>query len=157
MANSIYGLTNKPEKAHTLSEFIYIGKSKSTYYSYDDFAFLQNINNTQYSISNVIDDYIDDIKKLCIEVKLTGKEKETYIYNPKLLSYKLYKTTMLYWVLLRINNLCNAHEFNLLKNKLLIIKPNVLFDVLNKIYNAEKKAIKIYNSTHENDTITSIS
>lgn len=154
MASRLYGKISKPEDAHTLAEFIYAGKSIDLYYSYDNFSFMQNIDGVQYSIFNVIDDYIDELKQLCIEVKLTNKERETYIYNPKLLSYKLYKTTMLYWLILRTNNLCSAHEFNLLKKKILIIRPKALFDALNKIYNSEKKAIKIFNSTHENDSST---
>lgn len=152
MATIAYNQSSGPEKAHSITEFISSGLSQNVFYSYNDFSFIQNIDKTCYIIKNVLDDYIEDMKAYCLEIRFTDKERQTYMYNPKLLSYRLYKTTMLYWVILRINDMCNVHEFNLTKQKLLVIKPKDLFSILNKIYNSEKKAIKIYNSIHEKDT-----
>lgn len=149
MATIMYNSAIGPEKASNVSKFISAGASQNTFYSYTDFSFMEKLNKTSYIIKNVIDDYIDDMKTKTIEVRLTDKERATYIYNPKLLSYKLYNTTMLYWVILRLNDMCNVHEFNLTKSKLSILKPNDMFEILNKIYNSEKKAIQIYNSVHE--------
>lgn len=146
-----YGGSNIPERCHSIEEFIIAGKAQNTNYSYTDFSFIQNLNRTYYIVQNILDDYIDDMKKYCIQVTLSDKEKQTYIYNPKLLSYKLYKTTMLYWVILKLNNLCSVYEFNLSKRKILLMKPNDMFRILNMIHNSERRAMKIFNSTHEKD------
>ena len=151
MALTNYNGSNTPDKTHTISEFISAGSVISNYFSYTDFSLIQRLDKTYYIIKNVLDDYIEEMKNRAILIELSDKEKDTYIYNPKLLSYKLYKTTMLYWVILKLNNQCNVHEFNLSSSKIYLLKPTDMFSILQLIYNSEKYAIANYNSVHEND------
>ena len=141
---------------HTLQEFINIGNSFPNKFDYKSFCMIEKRDGVEYPVYNVIDDYLYELKESAVEVTLSSKEKAKYIYNPKLLSEKLYGTTLWYHLILKVNNLCSVHEFNLPNNKLFLVKPNNLRQFLEKVYSSEKTAISYYNSVHKNDKDVSL-
>ena len=148
MAVSFDG-SQSPLKAHTLSEFIVAGKTLTEKYQYCDFSFIENIDKTEFIVKNIIDDYINELKDRSIEVRLSDEEKQKYLYNPKLLAYELYGSTTLYWIILRLNNMINAHEFNFDKSSIFLLKKSDMVSYLQSIYNSEKSALNTYNNRYE--------
>ena len=150
--STIYPSQNsgKAEKAHTTQEFIISGRT-SEIYDYLRFALVENVNGEELMVHNVLDDYIDLLKSVAVQVHLTPKEVSDYRYNPKKLSHRMYGTTFLYHIILRINDMASTHDFSLANKKIYLIKPNEMRDVVATIYNREKTTIRKYNAKHAND------
>ena len=137
------------EHTHTLQEFIAFGKSVNIF-DYKTFCLIENQDGVDVVVHNVLDDYIEELKDRSIVITLTPTQIEEYKYNPKKLSYKLYGTTTLYYVILKINNLSNTHEFTLKSGKVLLFRPTDMKEILASIYNSEKNTINYYNNRHSN-------
>ena len=151
--NGIYqssALTRNVEHTHSLQEFIALGKSVDVY-DYLRFSMVENRDGRSVVIHNVLDDYVAELKDQAILVHLSSKQVDEYRYNPKKLSWKMYGTTTLYHVILKLNNLASTHDFNLRSGKLLLFSPAVLQDVMASIYRSERFAIQTYNQTHKED------
>jgi hypothetical protein len=91
---------------------------------------------------------MEDLKNNSLWVKLTDKQVIEYRYNPKKLSYKLYDTTLLHHFILRVNDLCNIHEFTLSTNLIRLVPKPTLISLITEIYNAEHTSISNYNTAH---------
>ena len=145
------------EHTHSLSEFLDMGNS-ITRYDYIKFCMNENIDGNTFTVLNVLDDYMEDLKNNSLWVKLTDKQVIEYRYNPKKLSYKLYETTLLHHFILKVNDLCNIHEFTLSTNLIRLVPKPTLISLITEIYNAEHTSISNYNTTHsklQNKTVGS--
>ena len=137
---------------HTLQEFIALNGSLSNRFDHRSFCMIEKRNGVDYPIYNVLDDYLPELKEMAKTITLTSQERDTYMYSPKLLSYKIYGTTLWYHVILRLNNLCNIHEFTIPTSKLLLVPTKLLKESLSSIYSSNKVAIKQYNTKHAADS-----
>lgn len=141
-----------PYAAHTIREFIEAGQSSTTKTAYPDFSYIETKDNKfEYVVKNVLEDYLVELKNMAIRVELNSKEVVKYKYNPKLLAFDLYHSTKVYYIILRLNDMCDVHQFDLSKRRLLLLPPSVLADSLAAIYKADYMNIKAYNTRHEND------
>jgi hypothetical protein len=103
-------------------------------------------NGTQVSILDVINDYMDEIRSLCVTVKLSDDEYRKYMYKPKLLCYNIYGNPELYFVILLINDMADVKEFN--KRTFLMLSRDYMSQLMSYIYNSEIDSIKVYNTTY---------
>lgn len=86
--------------------------------------------------------YMPEIKQIVTKVEFPNDKYLYYRFNPKLLSYDLYGTTELWALILDINELKSAAEFDIRTVKL----PNmVILDRLTRIGNLEQMS-KDYNA-----------
>ena len=127
----------KPEQTNSMSEFISIGRSAN--YTYTNFSILEKLNGQPFPVENVLDDYIDEILSVARIITMTDKELSKYKYRPKILSYDLYGTTELDFLILRLNGMTSPKEFT--KSKVKLLSPDDL-GIINKIYRAEQVYIK---------------
>lgn len=148
---AIYVNNNKPiTQSHTIAEFL-LAKQNVTTKSYHDLSFIETIDGKEMVIKQILDDYIDILKSMSVTVNLTDLEVDTYKFNPKLLSYKIYGSTAFYYVILRLNDMCNVHLFNLANKSLQLLPPSKMNTAISQIYNSEKFSISRYNNNHKND------
>lgn len=140
-------------ESHTIQEFINIGNSISDNASYPSISYIETRDGYEMIIKNILDDYMEEIMEEALEIEFSPKDIETYKFNPKMLSYKIYGTTKLYYVILKMNNLCNVHEFTISKGKLLLLPKKALSHILSIIYSRESVAINTYNNNHSRDKI----
>lgn len=145
-------VVSKVSDSHTLSEFIAIGNSIPDKFDHRSFCMIENRDDIEYYIHNVIDDYLPELKQQALVINFSPTERDKYMFNPKLLCYKIYNTTLWYYIILRLNNMCNTHEFSISNNKLLLIPVNKMKDSLSKIFNSNSTMIKRFNNKHANDT-----
>lgn len=135
-------IPTSPAKTSTLEEFVSL--SSKTIISYKTFSFSEKLDGErEFTVWNVLSDYIKELKAISEEVELSDKEFRRYIYNPKALAYDIYGATELFFVILAINDICSDKEFY--NKKVRLIKPKDLEQVLQMIYNANKQDIEIYN------------
>jgi hypothetical protein len=133
-----------PEKTSSMTEFISVGSIEKMTFQNSIILAQASESTVQYGIHSIIDDYLDEILEECVVLQLTNTEMMTYKYKPWLLSYHIYNTTDLDFLILRLNNMISPKDFT--KNKLTVIKPSGL-ELINKIYNAEKKYIRANRNT----------
>ena len=88
--------------------------------------------------------YFEYIKPAILDVELTDKELQKYRYSPKKLSLDLYGTVELWGLILQINNMTSATEFNTKKIK---VFTNRIFTLLNEIFILESEKIQDNNKT----------
>lgn len=135
-------IPSSPAKTSTLEEFIAL--SSKTLISYKNLSFVERIDNErEFSIWNVLSDYDQELKNICVDVELSDIDFRRYGYNPKVLAYDLYGSTELFFIILAANGICTAKEFN--NRTVKLIKPEDLEEFIQMVYNANKLDIEIYN------------
>lgn len=137
--------------AHTIQEFISMDKYTGKSTGYRDLSFYETIDNLEYVVKNVVDDYLYELKEMAVEVGVESRERDKFQFNPKLLCYHVYGNTKLYYIILKINDMCNVHEFTLEKNKLLMLRNSDMQASISSIYKVENAALQKYNNAHKND------
>lgn len=135
---------DKAELSYSISSFINSNNGDDEV-SYHNFSLLtqENIGNdiVQFSYANIIDDYIDELRENCVEVELSEQDKIKYFYAPDILSYDLYGTIGLDFVIMKLNGVINPKDFDLSIIKL-IPNKEVMSELLSKIYSSEYSYIE---------------
>lgn len=122
------------ETTTTIQDLIDIGKSvEMTYYKS---SYIEKIGNIEYSVYNVIYDYMEEIEPYLQYITLSDVEYRRYKYKPRLLAYDLYGSTDLYFIIMIFNNICDIKDFTMRKIKLLS-RSNL--SIINKIFITEKE------------------
>ena len=87
---------------------------------------------------------LDKYDSIIIENTKLVKIDENYFYKPEYLSKKLYGTPNLWYLLLFVNSITTAMEFN--KNRIYIFDPNRIH-IFNKLIENDKERIKELSET----------
>lgn len=82
--------------------------------------------------------YEPEFEDLKYEFEMSDAQYRRYAQNPKVLSFDLYGTTELWWMILEANEIYSASE--MLMNPVIVFEPSVL-RYLETILNVEKKSI----------------
>lgn len=142
--NTMSNNNTDPSTTHTLEEFVSTGKTSSTI-TYYTTSILDGSNGIHFSIDNVVFDYMEELKQLREPVRLTTLQHNYYKYDGVyLLSYDLYGTRDLAYLIMALNGIYAPKDFNM--NPLYLIGPSKLSSMLNAIYNAEKEYLNINRS-----------
>lgn len=136
---------SKPSETLSLDDFVSSKPSSQLSYYYLSLLEKDTKHNIEYSVYNVISDYLTDLKKMCKTVTLTDKEYYIYRFRPKLLANYLYGNGELYFIILLLNDIWSVKDFDFKTIKL--IPKTQLSDVLSKINESEKDFIDLYNSS----------
>lgn len=147
-----YGGNLTQYDAHTIKEFINYGSSDGNT-GYLDLSFYEQRDDLEFIVKPVLDDYIDDLIDESVSIDLSSSEVNNYKYNPKKLSYDLYGSVKFYFVILRLNNMCNVHDFTISNKKLLLLPKTRMAEALSIIYKANNQSISTFNNYHSQDEI----
>lgn len=91
----------------------------------------ENSDTIRINFSCILDRYYDYILSQSVLVVFTDREWMNYRFQPKRLSMNIYKTTELWSLILRMNNMSSILEFD---KKTLILPPvRSIFNILNEI------------------------
>jgi hypothetical protein len=136
--------TSKVEETYTVEDFIQLGKAIDDI-QYYKFSILSKAasdvpNPILYAEHNVLYDYEEELKLLAEPVEMTDDDYQRYRFKPKLLSYDLYGSTELFFVILFINGMCSIKDFDK-KGIIKLIRKQYMSEVLEMIYNAEQNYI----------------
>lgn len=101
--------------------------------------------------NSLLDKYIEELKTNKQKLSLNTAEYYKYRYNPKKLSYDLYGTTELWFLILSANELFNASDFDL---RQLYLYDSAVLDKLNRIIDLEKDFSEI-NDSEVNEALIS--
>ena len=87
---------------------------------------------------SILDKYNKVLDEYLVTRVLTSSEFNKYQYNPKLLSYDLYKTTELWFLLLQANQLFSVTQFHI--NPIKVYSGGIM-RVIESILNLDKRII----------------
>ena len=128
------GISN-PSMTYTLEDFIEAGQSDQL--TYTKFSIINEINGVKFASMNIVSDYINELKKLCVPVpkeNITPEQIARYKYNPDLLAYDLYGSTQLDFVILFINDMIDPKDFD--RTRIYLPYASALSEFLDRVYTA---------------------
>lgn len=134
--------TNTNSPYMSLQEFI--GRQAVTTISYQNLSYTQPFADIIFPMQNILDDYIDYFRDRAISITFTDDEYFLYKYKPRLLSYYLYGSTELFFVILALNGMATEKEFT--KQTVKLLPSDVLTSLIQTIYSAESQNISTYNN-----------
>lgn len=149
MAQSTTAIS-EPQLTYTLNQFIALKDVDRIVYR--RYSIMQrSLTNEEmiYCIDNVIYTYLDEMKSKRKLVSVTESERIKYAYKPKLLSYDVYGTTELFFILLAMNGMCNLKQFDLSERTFFALTPQDCSTFVNDIYNAESAYIQLNRTNIE--------
>lgn len=96
------------------------------------------------NFENLIIKYMPELKELKVKVTLSNEEYSRYKFNPKLLSFDLYGTTELWFLILEANELHTISQFD--SKTIYLFRADIIekaarilnLEVDNKNYNADE-------------------
>ena len=119
-----------PATTTTLEDFIEMRSiDEMTYYN---FSILEVINGVEHLNHNLIEDYLEELKSACITVDLTLDQYKKYKYFPDLLSYDVYGSVQLDFIIMLLNDCIDPKEFD--KKTVILPYASVLASFLNTVY-----------------------
>ena len=125
-------LGDKISQTHTLKEFI--SRRFDDQITFRNLAIIENVNGEEWIDRTLILDYLPELKNISQDVELTSEEYRKYKCNPDLLAYDIYGSTQLDFIILLINDIIDAKEFDSKKLKLPYVQQ--LSSYLTDIYNS---------------------
>lgn len=148
MPNTTNG--NNPAKTYTISDFINMKSQDELTYS--NFAIFDYKFGESFVEESIIDYYIKELKSICLKItSFTTEEIARYKYAPDLLSYDIYGTTQLDFVVLLCNGIISYHDFDFKKSYLMLPKARDLASLLSEIYNSESGWLAINKRENPNN------
>lgn len=140
----------------TISDYIESYRNLDTSYDKLYYQELDTLGNGDKVIllgDSILTKYKKDLESLAVTKTFTSQEENRYFYNPQVLSYDLYGTTQYWHLLLELNNMYSAIEFN--QNPILVYSGRFP-DMINAILALEEESINI-NSEEINKSMAEIS
>jgi len=132
----------RPATTYTITDFINEGKSDDL--TYANFAVIRNSKLGQYTEINVLDFYLDELKKVSLKIETFSEEEiAKYKYQPDLLAYDIYGSTQLDFIILLLNGIIDPKEFDFSRGYILVPTKTNLYNILEKIKNAENKWLNL--------------
>lgn len=135
------------DTTQTVQEFIALRSSDEiTYYNY---SILKYLNGYDLFITNLLYDYEDEINDMAITLQLTDKERAKYKYKPWLLSYDIYGSREVYFIINMLNNFIDPKDFDF--NKIKVLRPYDLQTILNRMQAVNEDYMNNNRSDLKND------
>ena len=141
-------MAGEPQKTYTLKQFV--NCKDADHMTYNRYSILErSLENESiiYAIDNIIYTYMGELKEKRQTVTVDDPlDRLKYMYKPKLLAYDLYGSTELFFVILALNGMCSLKEFTLEDGRFYALWPTDMISMLNSIYNAETKYLRLNRS-----------
>lgn len=127
-----------PSETYTLEDFVSMKiVDDMTYYN---FSIVEVINGVKHLDINLVEEYLDILKKASVKIELSKQEFRRYQYRPDLLSYDIYGSTQLDFVILLLNDIIDPKEFT--RTILYLPRASVLKEFLDAVYSKESGYIE---------------
>lgn len=139
-----------PSTTSSLEEFI--NAKPNDELNHYNLSIIEYFNGIEFPISELIDDYWDEIMDSAELFKLNVDQYYLYRFNPQKLSYDIYGSTCFDYIILKLNDVIQEYDFD--KKILVLISKNKLLNILSRIYTAEtdyltinRKNVKLQEAT----------
>ena len=150
MADSIMGMGSESTVREYISQYNSEEIITSTFFLKQVFS-VENNKKMIVNFNNLVIKYMPELKEIKIKVVLSDEEYSKYRYNPKLLSYDIYGTTELWFLILEANELHTTSQFN--SRNIYLFRTDIV-EKITRIINLEANT-KNYNEKEIDDQLIS--
>lgn len=130
--------------AATIEEFISQVSEDNSYYK---FSIEEKDDIVQFPVDNVIYDYLTELEEIAVDVELTDMDMLKYAYKPWLLAYDVYGNSELEFVILALNHMVSAKEFN--RNIIKMLHKSDMETYMTQIYTSEETYLTVMRNKLE--------
>ena len=142
-------MANSNQNVQTLTDFVRYGNTST--YSVPLTTFLRRVDEFLLLDSFTYEKYHKLLFGLSSFVELTDEELSIYRFKPDFISYRLYGTPNLWYLVLFMNNLERACNLNM--NERIVLPPTSL-SILSQIYSTEKEELDNKNNPISGEDLT---
>ena len=132
------------DQTHTVQEFI--SRKYEDELTYRNFSIVDYADNIELLDRNLFSEYMPLLMSTCTKYPFTVEEYRRYKYAPDILSFDIYKTTQLDFIILMMNDMIDPKEFNLKTVKL--PKPSIIKQTLSEILSVNSGFIEQNRADH---------
>lgn len=133
---------SKADETYNIDQFIDMKSSDTnTYYNY---SIKEYLNGFEYSISNILYDYMDELIDQSKILKLDDTSFAKYKYKPWLLAYDIYGSEQSVFIIFALNNIICDREFDF--KRVRVLMPADVNTLLGRILSANEKFINTNKS-----------
>lgn len=130
---------SNPATTYTLTDFI--NEKSNDELTYANFSIIKKMSYGYLVTDNVVNSFIDELKKVCSEIKLeniTVEQKARYKYHPDLLAYDIYGSTQLDFIVLLCNGIIDPKEFDFETTSIKLPTSTILQQFLSQVNSGER-------------------
>lgn len=129
---------------YTLEDFVKMQVSDQL--TFRNFSTVSVVNGVELTDKNLIEDFLPELMKECIDVTLDKDEYIRYKYAPDLLAFDVYGSVQLDFIILYMNGIIDPKDFDFKVVKL--VRSSVLKDFLNHVFGSQRYILE--NNKYEN-------
>ena len=129
---------------YTLEDFVKMQVSDQL--TFRNFSTVSVVNGVELTDKNLIEDFLPELTKNCIDVTLSSDEYTRYKYAPDLLAFDVYGSVQLDFIILYMNGIIEPKDFDFKIVKL--VRSSVLKDFLNHVFGSQRYILE--NNKYEN-------
>lgn len=141
---------NDFKDSSTLEATVSEGYKKETMYHCFSILAKSEDGSVDYPVNNVLYEYIDEIKNLCVPYTIPDSDYSRYCMRPDLFCYDNYGDSDLDWILLAVNDIISHKSFTM-KN-IMMVNPEYLDQILSDVLNASQTYMNINKSEYETNS-----
>ena len=131
-------------QTHTVEEFI--SRKFEDELTYRNLSIVDYSDGIELLDRNLISEYLQMLELACISYTFSTTEYRRYKYSPDLLSYDLYKTTQLDFLIMMLNDMVDPKEF--VRKTIKLPKASVLKSALSSIFSVNGGFIEQNRADH---------
>lgn len=125
-------MISSPALTYTIQDFIDMKSSDEL--TFRNFSIIEVIDGIEMLDHNLVEDYLEELDSICAELDLDDESYKKYRYAPDLLSFDLYGSVQLDFIILYANGMVDPKEFDSRRIKLPYASKLKTF--LNSVYNS---------------------
>jgi hypothetical protein len=129
---------------YTLEDFVKMQVSDQL--TFRNFSTVSVVNGVELTDKNLIEDFLPELMKNCIDVTLDRDEYVKYKYAPDLLAFDVYGSVQLDFIILYMNGIIDPKDFDFKTLKL--VRSSILKDFLNHVFGSQRYILE--NNKYEN-------
>lgn len=133
MSINIMGMGSEPTVKEYINNYNNEEITSSSFFLKQVFS-SENNRKMIVNFNNLIIKYMPELKEIKVKVTLSNEEYAKYKYNPKVLSYDIYGTTELWFLILEANELHSITQFD---SKTIYLFRTDIVEKLGRILNLE--------------------
>lgn len=132
-------------QTHTIEEFI--SRKFEDEVTYRNLSIVDYADGVELLDRNLMSEYLQLIENTCLKYTFTAAEYRRYKYCPDLLSYDLYQTTQLDFIIMFLNDMVDPKEF--VRKTVKLPKASVLKQALSDILSVNSGFIEQNRADHD--------
>lgn len=146
---------NNPATTYTLEDFVSLKDQDEL--TYRNLSILRFKFGIEFAEDNIIDYYMNELRSICTKTdEISFEDRVRYRYAPDLLSYDVYGTTQLDWLIMLCNGIIDPKDFDMKGNHIYAPSKSTLKKFISRVFNSEGEWVDINRSELKKERIAEL-